>query len=59
MANNTDFKQKFDESIQKLQEVNAAIDKNIKGKTDFSARILSRIESIRKKIEALGLQVNE
>ena len=59
MDNNTEFKKEFDESMIRLQQVNAAIDENINGKNEFSARILGRIESIRKKIEALGLQVNE
>lgn len=51
---NPDFKQEFENSLQRLAQINSAINANIKGKQDFSARIIQRLSAINEKVKQLG-----
>lgn len=50
----SDFKQKFDESLQRLGQINSAIDDNIKSKQEFSNQVVSRLKGINNKIRQLA-----
>lgn len=50
----SDFKQKFDESLQRLGQINTAIDDNIKSKQEFSNQVVSRLKGINDKIRQLA-----
>jgi chromosome segregation ATPase len=50
----SDFKQKFDESLQRLGQINSAIDDNIKSKQEFSNQVVSRLKGINDKIRQLA-----
>ena len=51
---NPNFKQEFEQSLQRLAQVNTAIDANLKGKQEFSARIIQRLSAINDKVKQLG-----
>ena len=51
---NPNFKQDFEQSLQRLSQINTAIDANLKGKQEFSARIIQRLSSINDKVKQLG-----
>ncbi len=51
---NPNFKQEFDNSLQRLAQINTAIDENIRGKQEFSARIIQRLSAINDKVKQLG-----
>ena len=51
---NSNFKQEFDNSLQRLAQINTAIDANIKGKQEFSTRIIQRLSAINDKVKQLG-----
>lgn len=51
---NPNFKQEFDNSLQRLAQINAAIDQNIRGKQEFSGRIIQRLSAINEKVKQLG-----
>jgi chromosome segregation ATPase len=51
---NPNFKQDFEQSLQRLAEVNTAIDANLRGKQEFSARIIQRLSAINDKVKQLG-----
>jgi chromosome segregation ATPase len=51
---NPNFKQEFEQSLQRLAQVNTAIDANLRGKQEFSARIIQRLSAINDKVKQLG-----
>jgi len=51
---NPNFKQEFDNSLQRLAQINTAIDANIRGKQEFSAKIIQRLSAINDKVKQLG-----
>ena len=51
---NPNFKQEFENSLQRLAQINTAIDANIKGKQEFSAKIIQRVSAINDKVKQLG-----
>jgi len=51
---NPNFKQEFENSLQRLAQINTAIDANIRGKQEFSARIIQRLSAINDKVKQLG-----
>lgn len=51
---NPNFKQEFDNSLQRLAQINTAIELNLKGKQEFSARIIQRLSAINDKVKQLG-----
>ena len=51
---NPNFKQDFEQSLQRLAEINTAIDANLRGKQEFSARIIQRLSAINDKVKQLG-----
>ena len=57
MSNPT-FKQDFENSLQRLAQINTAIDANIKGKQDFSAMIIQKLSAINEKVKQLGDSIN-
>jgi len=51
---NPNFKQEFDNSLQRLAQINTAIDANLRSKQEFSARIVQRLSAINDKVKQLG-----
>ena len=51
---NPNFKQEFEQSLQRLAQINTAIDANLRGKQEFSARIIQRLTAINDKVKQLG-----
>jgi len=51
---NPNFKQEFEQSLQRLAQINTAIEENIRGKQEFSARIIKRLSAINDKVKQLG-----
>jgi chromosome segregation ATPase len=51
---NPNFKQEFENSLQRLAQINDAIDANLKSKQEFSARIIQRLSAINDKVKQLG-----
>jgi chromosome segregation ATPase len=49
-----DYKQNFEQSLQRLGQINAAIEANIKNKQDFSGKIIQRLSVINGKVKQLG-----
>ena len=56
---NPNFKQDFEQSLQRLAQVNTAIDENLRGKQEFSARIIQRLSAINDKVKQLGDSIRE
>jgi chromosome segregation ATPase len=52
--NKDQIKQNFQTSLQRLGEINTAIEANIRGKQEFSARIIQRLSEINDKVKQLG-----
>jgi chromosome segregation ATPase len=50
----TNFKQKFDESLQRLGQIKTAIEANIQSKQAFSGKIIAKLSEINEKIKQLG-----
>lgn len=51
---NPNFKEEFDNSLKRLALINTAIDENIRGKQEFSGRIIQRLSAINDKVKQLG-----
>ena len=51
---NPNFKQEFDNSLQRLAQINTAIDANLRSKQEFSARIIQRLTAINDRVRQLG-----
>ena len=51
---NPNFKQEFDNSLQRLAQINTVIDANLRSKQEFSARIVQRLTAINDKVKQLG-----
>jgi len=51
---NTNFKDDFDKSLQRLGQIKTAIEANIQSKRDFSDKIINRLSEINEKVKQLG-----
>ena len=56
---NANFKENFDESLQKLGQIKTAIEANIQSKKDFSGKIINRLSEINVKVQQLGALITE
>jgi chromosome segregation ATPase len=50
----SNFKENFEQSLQRLAEINGIIDANIKSKQDFSKNVIDRLRDINQKIKDLA-----
>lgn len=50
----SNFKENFEQSLQRLAEINGIIDANIKGKQEFSKNVINRLRDINQKIKELA-----
>jgi len=50
----SDFKTNFDESLQRLAQINTAIDENIASKQAFSRQVINRLGDINQRIRSLA-----